>query len=178
MENKTTGKIHIYTGDGKGKTTASVGLAVRALGHNLKVGFASFHKRPEIYGYNELEMLQKLKADVRIYAKGHPHMDQSIDEAVLKKEVYQDIQSLSESIKNENFDLFVLDEILISVRDGYLEENELLEFVNAKPKNMELVLTGRGATKKIMELADYVTEMKMIKHPYEKGLTSRKGIEY
>ena len=172
------GLIHIYTGDGKGKTTSAVGLATRALGSGFKALYCSFHKRPEKYGYAEMESLKKLGATVMNFAKGHPHLDKSIDENVIKKEVPEAIQTLKELLKTHSFDLIILDEILISVRDNYLDESILIDFISHKPENTELVLTGRGATEKVMELADYVTFCKKLKHPYDQKIRSRRGIEF
>lgn len=172
------GLIHIYTGDGKGKTTSAVGLATRALGSGLRVCYCSFHKRPEKYGYTEMDSLRKLGATVYNFAKGHPHLDRSIDENTIKKEVPEAIDFLKNMLKTEHFDLLIMDEILISVRDSYLPEGVLIDFIQQKPKHLELVLTGRAATENVMQLADYVTFCKKMKHPYDKGIMSRAGIEF
>ncbi len=177
MKNET-GLIHIYTGDGKGKTTSAIGLAVRALGHGYKVCYTSFHKRPEKYGYKEIQGLEKLGAKVICYAKGHPHLDKSLNTDDIKKECEEGLKSLLDIMAEGYFDMLIMDEILISVRDNFLIEEELIGFIKHKPKQLELVLTGRGATHAVIELADYTTEMKKIKHPYDHGITSREGIEY
>ena len=173
-----SGLIHIYTGTGKGKTTAAIGLAVRALGAGLNVCYSSFHKNPDKYGYHEIKNLEKLGAKILIFAKGHPHLDKSLDENVIKQDTVTGIAELTKLLANEHFDLLIMDEILISVRDSYLCENDLLDFVKNKPLNLELVLTGRGATDALIECADYVSEIQKIKHPYDNGITSRKGIEF
>ncbi|WP_298652890.1 cob(I)yrinic acid a,c-diamide adenosyltransferase [uncultured Proteiniphilum sp.] len=175
---KKLGLIHLYTGDGKGKTTAAVGLAARALGSGFNVCYCSFHKRPEKYGYSEMESLRKLGATVLNFAKGHPHLDKTIDENQIRKEVPEAVQTIKERLASEHYDLLILDEILISVRDHYLDESVLLDFIKAKPEDTELVLTGRAATENIMELADYVSFCKKLKHPYDRKIRSRKGIEY
>ena len=172
------GLTHIYTGDGKGKTTASVGLAARALGSGLNVLYCSFHKRPEKYGYTEIDSLKKLGAQVISFAKGHPHLDRSIDEDVIRREVSEAMETLAQLLKNNRVDMLILDEILISVRDNYLEESALIDFIKNKPPHTELVLTGRGATQNVMDLADYVSFVRKVKHPYDKGVLSREGIEY
>lgn len=173
-----TGLIHVYTGDGKGKTTSAVGLATRALGSGLKVCYCSFHKRPEKYGYTEMDSLRKLGAKVYNFAKGHPHLDKSIDEDEIKRQVPEAIATLTDLLKTERVDVLILDEILISVRDNYLDETILIDFIKNKPTDTELVLTGRQATQNVMDLADYVSFVKKIKHPYDKGVMSRAGIEY
>ncbi len=170
--------IHIYTGNGKGKTTAAVGLAVRALGAGLKVCYASFHKNPDKYGYHEIKQLEHLGAEIHIFAKGHPHLDRTLDEIVIANDTQTGIKTLSEILNKNHFDMLILDEILISVRDGYLNESALLQFIEQKPLALELVLTGRGATSAVIEKADYVSEITKIKHPYDNGITSRKGIEF
>jgi len=172
------GLIHIYTGNGKGKTTCAVGLATRALGFGLKVCYASFHKRPELYGYHEIGMLAKFGATVHVFAKGHPHLDKSLDETEIRNDVANGIAQLRELIADDSFDMLIMDEILISVRDGYLAESELISFIKDKPARLELVLTGRGATASVIELADYVSEIQKVAHPYDKGITSRGGIEF
>ncbi|MDO4790111.1 MAG: cob(I)yrinic acid a,c-diamide adenosyltransferase [Porphyromonas sp.] len=177
MENKF-GLIHIYTGDGKGKTTAAVGLATRALGGGFKVCYCSFHKRPEKYGYTEMESLRQLGASVYNFAKGHPHLDKSISVETVARESKEAVNFLTDLIQRESYDLLIMDEILISVRDHYIEEELLLEFIRNKPKHLELVLTGRGATENVMELAHYVTFCKKLKHPFDNKIRSRKGIEY
>ena len=175
---QTTGLIHIYTGDGKGKTTAAVGLGVRALGHGLKVGYVYFHKQPEKYGYTEIKNLEKLGATIYGFAKGHPFCDNTISAENLIVEAPQGIAFLKDLLLKEHFDLLILDEIIISVRDGYLPEEQLLDFILNKPKSLELVMTGRGATPSMIALADYVSNITKVKHPYDNRIMSREGIEF
>ena len=178
---KETGLIHIYTGTGKGKTTAAIGLATRALGGGLSVCYCSFHKCPEKYGYSEMESLKKLGAWVINFAQHHPHMDENVTEdtiACIKEEVSQAIVTLTTLLSEEYFDILIMDEIFISIRDNYLEEDILIDFIKNKPAKTELVLTGRGATDKTMAMAHYITNMECIKHPYYNNTPSRKGIEY
>lgn len=175
---KTTGLIHIYTGDGKGKTTSAIGLATRALGGGMKVCYVSFHKRPELFGYTEMDSLRTLGAKVINLAKGHPHLDSSIKRETMETEVNEGLLMLKELIKNEEFDLLILDEILISVRDHYIGEDLLIDFVRNKPQFLELVMTGRGATPALVDLADYVSYVEKVKHPFDRSIQSRKGIEY
>lgn len=179
--NKETGLIHIYTGTGKGKTTAAIGLAARALGGGLSVCYCSFHKCPEKYGYSEMESLKKLGARVINFAQYHPHMDQNVTEetiAGIKEEVSQAIDTLTTLLSKEDFDMLIMDEIFISIRDKYFEEDILIDFIQNKPAKTELVLTGRGATDRTMAMAHYITNMECIKHPYYNNVPSRKGIEY
>lgn len=178
---RSLGLIHIYTGTGKGKTTAAIGLATRALGSGLSVCYCSFHKHPEKYGYSEMESLRKLGAHVINFAKHHPHMEENVSDetiASVTEEVRRGIDTLIELQTNIHFDMLILDEILISIRDNYLNEDELIDFIKNKPINTELILTGRGATERTLELADYITNMESVKHPYYDNIPSRKGIEY
>ena len=151
---------------------------MRAIGFGLKVCYSSFHKNPDKYGYHEIAVLDKLGAKVLVFAKGHPHLDKTLDENKIRADVAEGIETLTELLKAEKFDMLIMDEILISVRDGYLEEAKLLEFIDSKPENLELILTGRGATCAVIEKADYVSEICKIAHPYDKGITSRGGIEF
>lgn len=97
---------------------------------------------------------------------------------MIRREAHDGVSKVIDEFFASNYDLIVLDEILISVRDGYLEEERLLDLIVTKPETVELVLTGRGATEKVIALADYVSEVKCVKHPYEKGVQSREGIEF
>jgi cob(I)alamin adenosyltransferase len=172
------GLIHIYTGEGKGKTTASVGLAVRALGHGMKVCYVHFNKQPELYGYNEIQSLQKLGATVLGYTNGHWSFNRLVTKESSQKDVLNGLLELSNYIKNENPDMLIMDEILISIRDGVLEEDELISFIDRKPEHLELVMTGRGASNAIIERADYVSNIQKVKHPFDQKIYSRQGIEY
>lgn len=173
-----TGLIHIYTGEGKGKTTAAVGLAVRALGHDMKVCYAHFNKQPELYGYNEIQSLEKLGATILGFTKGHWSFNQLVTRESSREDVKNGLAQLAEFIQKENPDLLILDEILISVRDGILAEEEMIEFIAQKPAHLELVLTGRGASDGLIEVADYVSNIQKIKHPFDRKIHSREGIEF
>jgi cob(I)alamin adenosyltransferase len=172
------GLIHIYTGEGKGKTTASVGLAARALGHGMKVCYVHFNKRPELYGYHEIQSLQKLGATILGFTEGHWSFNRLVTKESSRKDVLNGLLELLSYIKNEDPDMLIMDEILISIRDGVIQESELLDFIDQKPEHLELVMTGRGASEGLIERADYVSNIQKIKHPYDRLITSRKGIEY
>ncbi len=172
------GLVLIYTGEGKGKTTSAIGLATRALGGGLRVCYSSFHKRPERYGYTEMDALRGLGATVVNFAKGHPKLDKTIDPAVTQRESEEALEQISKMIREEHFDMLIMDEVLISVRDNYISEHSLLEFIHNKPQDLELVLTGRAATPNVVEVADYVSYIEKVKHPFDQGVASRKGVEY
>lgn len=175
---KETGLIQIYTGDGKGKTTAAVGQIVRAIGHDLNVCLAYFHKNPEEFEYGEFSVLEKLGVKVEGFAKKHPHFNEGISKKRMRDESLKGLEFIKKIFKEESFDLVVLDEIIISVRDGFLKEEELLEILEIKPEKTELILTGRRASERLIEKADLVTEVKKIKHPYDEGIGCRRGIEF
>jgi len=170
------GLIHIYTGNGKGKTTSACGLACRAAGHGLKVCWVYFHKEPEKWAYGEFITLKKLGVVIYGFAKKHPHFFKDIVPNAVCRECLDGL----DFIKGiwEKYDLLVLDEILISIRDGFLKEEEVVDTVNSKPAALELILTGRGTSQRLIEVADYVSEINEIKHPYKQGIEKRKGIEY
>lgn len=176
MEKK--GLIQVYTGDGKGKSTAAIGQAVRAAGHGFKVGFISFFKDPEVFGYGEYESLRKLGIKTFIFARKHPHFYPTINFDEVRGECLKGVEFIKALFQDESWDMLVLDEINIAVRDGFLKEKEVVSLLEAKPEKLELILTGRGATARIVEKADLVSEVKEVKHPYEQGIKSREGIEY
>jgi len=171
------GLIQIYTGDGKGKTTASIGQAIRAKGHKFKVCFVYFFKNPKDFPYGEVELLKGLGIEVVNFVPQHPHFYKNISPEQIREECLKAIESIKE-IFQKGYDMLILDEILITIRDGFLKEEEILDLLEKKPESLEIILTGRGATKKVIERADLVTEMKKIKHPFNRGVKGRKGIEY
>ena len=172
------GLVHVYTGTGKGKTTAAVGLATRALGQGMKVVYAHFVKRPDLYGYHEIDSLEKLGATIMGFTDGHPFFNKDVKPERLKEQIREALVYLSGYLKISVPDLLIMDEILITVRDGFLEEDLLLQFIDQKPEGTELVLTGRGVTEKLIARADYVSEINKIKHPFDQGISSRRGIEF
>jgi len=175
---KGKGLIQIYTGDGKGKSTAAIGQAVRAAGHGFKVGFISFFKPPEIFGYGEYKPMEEIGIEVFHFAKKHPHFYKEVSSEQLREECSKGIELVKELFKDESWDMLVLDELNIALRDGFLKEEEVVSLLEAKPEKLELILTGRGATEKVMKEADLVTEVKKVKHHYDQGVQAREGIEY
>ena len=175
---KKKGLIQVYTGTGKGKSTAAIGQAARAAGHGFKVGFISFFKDPEAFGYGEYKSLKKLGIKAFLFARKHPHFYKELKTDDVCRECRQGVEFIRELFQDPSWDMLVLDEINIAVRDGFLKEEDVLSLLEAKPEDLELVLTGRGVTEKIIEKADLVSEVKEVKHPYNQGIKSRKGIEY
>jgi len=172
------GLIQVYTGPGKGKTTAAIGQAVRAAGHGFKIGLVSFFKDPEAFGYGENRSLEKLGIKTFLFAKKHPHFYKEVDSDDVCQECSRGLEFIKELYQDSSWDMLVLDEINIAVRDGFLKEEEVLALLETKPEKLELILTGRGVTAKTIEKADLVSEVKEVKHPFSRGITSREGIEY
>ena len=170
------GLIHIYCGNGKGKTTAATGLAVRAAGFGKKVVFCQFFKNGSS---NEIKSLEKLDNITLLHCKKSHKLFSKMNEKE-KEEAKKDYKILfDEAIsKSAEADLIVLDEAVSSCNYGMIDEEKLIDFLINKPKNLEVVLTGRNPSEKLLSYADYVTEMKKIKHPYDKGTAARKGIEF
>jgi len=172
------GLIQVYTGNGKGKTTAAIGLAIRAIGHKLRVGYIYFHKDPEKWGYGEHKVLAKLGVEIFGFAKKHPYFYKDVTSEEIRKECLLGLEFIKKLYSENKYDLLILDEINICMRDGFLKEEEVLDILKAKPEGLELVLTGRGAPCVIIESADLISEINAIKHPYDFGIQRRRGIEY
>ena len=176
MKKLENGFVQIYTGNGKGKSTAAIGQAVRAAGFGLKTYIAQFMKE---YPYNELMSLKYLSqwitieqfgGDAFVYKKELPGKDE-LDKAK------QGLQKAREKMLNGEYNLIILDEAIVAIYFKLIETNKLVEFIKQKPKNVEIILTGRYCPQVLIDLADLVTEMKEVKHYYQKEVTSRQGIE-
>ena len=173
--------IHVYTGNGKGKTTAAVGLAVRASGAGKKICLIQFLKG--CTAYNELKTLKKLSGKCRIvrFKEQHPifcSRDKKKAAAKLKKQAAGDLEAAKKLVLSKKFDLVIMDEIINLASQGFVPEKELIALIRSAPRKLELVLTGRGASRNLLREADYATDMRLIKHPYYRGKKPRKGIEY
>ncbi len=178
---KWPGQIHVYTGDSKGKTTSALGLAIRAIGHGFKVGIIYFDKGGDYY--NERKILDELKnKNLHYRAFGLPRMTKGKGFRFTNEpeDLNQAQAGLNMALTwmSEGFDLLILDEINTTVKTGLLKLPDIVKLIKQKPKNLELVLTGRYCPSEIIDLADLVTEMKSIKHYISKGLGARPGIEY
>ena len=164
----------IYTGNGKGKTTAAIGLAVRALGAGLKVFIGQFVKGMH---YSELDSLKAFEPNLTIKQYGR-------DCFIYQKPTQEDIRiakqgfiEIKQIINSGKYDVVIMDEIAIANYYNLVSVDEVLEVIKTKPNNVELILTGRYIDEKLIEIADLVTEMKEIKHYYTKGVQAREGIE-
>lgn len=170
------GLIHIYTGEGKGKTTSALGMALRSRSHGKQILFAQFFKERE--DQSELSLLEQLGVTIVVFdAIKSPFFHPSIDRGYLRDEAEKALALLQEMIFSRALDLVILDEFICLVSEDVISESEAIAFLHQKPEALEVVLTGRGATEGIMAEADYVTYMKHIKHPYDRGIRARKGIE-
>ncbi len=169
--------IQIYTGNGKGKTTAALGLALRAVGHGLRVQFIMFMKGDIAYG--ELESAARLQPGLVIHQMGRPDFVNKADPDPVDIEWAQKAMALAREIIRENgADVLVLDEALVAVDYRLVNESELISLLDSAPEDIEIVLTGRGASPDIIDRADLVTECAEIKHYYRKGILSRKGFDH
>lgn len=168
------GFVHVYTGNGKGKTTAALGLAIRAAGAGLNVYVAQFIKQGQ---YSEIKSLKRLSDMITIeqfgcggFIRGRPS-DRDVRSAG------KGLKKIKSILKAGSHQVVILDEANVAVSLGLISENDLLETIRSKPAEIEMVITGRGATPKIIEAADLVTEMKEIKHYFQDGVQARAGIE-
>ena len=179
-ENVSNGGIVIvYTGNGKGKTTASLGVALRAVGHGLKVCMVQFIKGEWHYG--ELNSLKKLEPDFELIVAGKGFIgiiddDHAFEEHVRAAKTALDI--VEQKMSLDIFDIIILDEINYAVHLGLLNLGEVMKIVKNRPKHLSLILTGNYACDEIILMADLVTEMKEIKHPYKKGIKAKRGIDF
>lgn len=169
------GYVQIYTGNGKGKTTATIGLMIRAIGAGKKIYFSQFMKNGD---YSEIKTLKERFPEITIYQYGIDGF--ILNRAASTKEKEQMTKGLEDTIsvlKSCEYDLVILDEINVALFMDLVSIEKVEELINSKPENVELVLTGRYANQKIINMADLVTEMKEIKHYFNKGVQARKGIE-
>lgn len=169
---------HIYYGDGKGKTTAAIGLAVRAAGSKMKVLFVQFLKTEfsgerHILSHTENVTLTFCPLELKFT------FDMDDKEKAQAAKIFKGIfDSAVTTALTENYDMVVLDEVFEAINAHMLSESEVYEFITNAPSSMEIVMTGHNPPQKFMDCADYITEFKKIKHPYDRGITGRIGIEF
>ena len=166
--------IQVYTGNGKGKTTAALGLALRAAGAGLKIYIGQFIKGKR---YSELNALKKFK-NIKIEQFGRICF---IKKSPAKKDIElarDGLEKIKKIIAQNKYDILILDEINIALKLNLLELKDVIEIIKDAPKRLELILTGRFAHPNILKAADLVSEIKEVKHYFKKGIKARKGIEY
>lgn len=171
------GLIHIYCGDGKGKTTAAVGLAVRCAGRGNKVLLVQFLKSRdsgELYSLAKLPDIEVMRGKE---SKKFTFQMNEEEKRALLIEHNKMFEQVLAKIKNGGYSLLILDEVIGALNAKVFEMPKLIEFLRHKPENLEVVLTGRNPAPELVEIADYVSEMRKVKHPMDKGIMAREGIE-
>lgn len=172
------GFVIVYTGEGKGKTTAALGLALRAVGYKKRVLIIQFGKA---WFTGELEGVKKLSPLVKIIQGGLGFVKILNDKIPLdehRKAAQETFNILSQEIKSDTWDIIIADEVIGAVAGKLIKASQLEGLIKNKPKRLDLVLTGHHAQPGLIKLADLVTEMKPVKHPFEKGVLAKQGIDY
>jgi cob(I)alamin adenosyltransferase len=167
------GYVQVYTGSGKGKTTAALGLALRAAGAGLKVFIAQFVKGARCSEHRALERFEGAIV-CRQYGRGFIRQTPGKADIAAARE---GLREAAEAVRSGAYDLVILDEVNVAVYYGLIGVDEILGLIKGKPENVELVLTGRNAPERVIEEADLVTEMREVKHYYQRGVKARRGIE-
>ena len=172
----TKGLVEIFTGDGKGKTSAALGIALRALGHGLRVHIVYFMKGE--FPYGEQKTLSQLSNVTFAKFGFETFVDPSNVKPEEKKEARKALEAAREAMLSLDYDVVVLDEVNVAAAWNLINIDEVIKLIGDKPDKVELILTGRYADPRLIEIADLVTEMVKVKHPYDKGILSRQGIDY
>ena len=173
------GLVIVYTGNGKGKTTAALGMALRAIGYEHKVCMLQFIKGSWHYG--EMDSSKKLEPNFELIAIGKGFvgiLDDNSSREEHEKYAAEALKICREKIFSENYNIVILDEVNYAINLGLIDLKEIIELIKEKPDNLDLVLTGNHVKDEIIELADLVTEMKEIKHPFKSGIKAKKGIDF
>ena len=173
------GLVIVYTGNGKGKTTAALGMALRAIGYDHKVCMLQFIKGSWHYG--EMDSSKKLEPNFELIAVGKGFvgiLDDNSPREEHEKYAAEAVSICREKIFSEKYDVIILDEVNYAITLGLIDVQEIIKIIKEKPSELDLVLTGRDVKEEIVELADLVTEMKEIKHPFKSGIKAKKGIDF
>lgn len=173
-----SGLIHIYTGEGKGKTTAAIGQGVRSAGNDLSVYMVQFLKSSDT---GELRVLEAIE-NFEVFRFERPRgffwtLDES-EKAELQADIDKAMYFIADVVKNFKCDVLILDEIMGAISNNLVSSEKLERILKSKPDQMEIILTGRNAPDNLIELADYVSSITPLKHPFESGIPARKGIEF
>ncbi len=209
MAKSNLGLVHVYTGDGKGKTSASMGLVMRAIGQGMKVHVIQFMKggaytgefitgknflpaeRITMVQYGRPCIKENKQLKLQGFDSGYTFFDYIrediecgecrfcfLNDDEQAKYVNSAFEKTKEVVSSGEFDLVVLDEINVAMSLNFLDTDKVVEIIKNRFPQTEVILTGRGAPQKILDIADYASEIKMLKHPFEKGIAARRGIEY
>jgi cob(I)alamin adenosyltransferase len=173
------GLVIVYTGNGKGKTTAALGMALRAIGYEHKVCMLQFIKGSWHYG--EMDSSKKLEPNFELIAIGKGFvgiLDDNSTREEHEKYAAEALRICREKIFSEKYNVVILDEVNYAINLGLIDVQDIIKIIKEKPSSLDLVLTGRDAKEEIIELADLVTEMKEIKHPFKFGIKAKKGIDF
>ncbi|MFV0343763.1 MAG: cob(I)yrinic acid a,c-diamide adenosyltransferase [Anaerocolumna sp.] len=172
------GLIHIYCGDGKGKTSSALGLAVRAAGANKRVLIIRFLKNNDSGELNSLSYIPNITMISCEKSFGF-FWNMTPEQKIEAKETYSNyLQETIQRVKKEQFDVLVMDEVIATYNHEFVDQKEFVDFLSTKPEQLEVILTGRNPAKELLELADYVSNIQKVKHPYDIGIPARDGIEY
>jgi cob(I)alamin adenosyltransferase len=176
------GLVQVYTGDGKGKTTAAFGLALRAAGQGHKVLIYQFLKPPSL-DIGERFALKLGAVRVRVEALDEPwDMSKSLQDGKavvrMKAAIAEALERIAQTAEKRFYDVLILDEIVFCLSKGLVDFEQIKNIIDKRDPHVEIVLTGRGASKELIELADLVTEMQNVKHPFEQGVAARRGIDF
>ena len=179
MKKSGSGLVHVYTGHGKGKSTAALGQVLRALGYGMKAYIVQFLKSMDLLS-GEVRSLADFGDRIKLvrYHQVHPMFDPKVDVDQLRASVSEALEEARKAMLIGGYDVVVLDEINNAVAEGFVDIETVVKFIRSKPEKVELILTGRNATQEVIDLADYVTEMECIKHPFQRGVPARRGIEF
>ena len=173
------GLVIVYTGKGKGKTTAALGIVLRAVGHGYKVGMIQFIKGEWYYG--ELTSSKRLEPEFELIAAGRGFVGIMDDDHPIEdheKAAKDAIEVAKQKIASGDYDIMILDEINYAVKLNLISQEDILDVIAAKPEKTSLVLTGNYVPEAVMDAADLVTEMREIKHPYQRGIKAKKGVDF
>ncbi|UCE12963.1 MAG: cob(I)yrinic acid a,c-diamide adenosyltransferase [Candidatus Heimdallarchaeota archaeon] len=170
------GFIHVVSGNGKGKTTSAFGLALRAAGHGFRTLVIQFMKKG--WDYGELKAVKGVPEITIIQFGTSEFIDKKKPKPIDFAEAKAALDRARSAIFDEDWDFLILDEVNVALDFNLLSENDVLDLIKQKPKNLELVLTGRNASNSIIELADYYSEICEHKHPYQRNILARKGVEF
>jgi cob(I)alamin adenosyltransferase len=171
------GYIHLYCGNGKGKTTCGMGLCTRAAGHGYKVLIYQFMKNNTSSERNILKTVKNITLIDGLATEKFSFQLTSAEKITRKQYYHDQFQKLIEQVAVNDYDIVFFDEIIYAIRADLFDEPLLLDFLKTKPQTLEVVLTGQSPSMELIAAADYVSEIKKIKHPYDKGISSRIGIE-